>query len=153
MWSEVLEGSDSYLNKFWFILSGEPKYSLTWDSIPLRRSDKGPNVFLNFHVSTCVCVSVFVCVCICVRAYVFVCTYMYDSCSDVSDFLQPHGLKPTRLLWPWNSPGKRTGLGCHFLLQGIFLTQVSYIAGRFFTIGVCVCRRSVVSDSLWLRGL
>ena len=153
MWSEVLEGSDSYLNKFWFILSGEPKYSLTWDSIPLRRSDKGPNVFLNFHVSTCVCVSVFVCVCMCVCAYVFVCTYMYDSCSDVSDSLQPHGLKPTRLLWPWNSPGRRTGLGCHFLLQGIFLTQVSYIAGRFFTIGVCVCHRSVVSDSLWPRGL
>ena len=25
-------------------------------------------------------------------------------------------------LWPWNFPGKNTGLGCHFLLQGIFLT-------------------------------
>ena len=30
---------------------------------------------------------------------------------------------PTRLLCPWNSPGKNTGVGCHFLLQGIFLTQ------------------------------
>ena len=38
---------------------------------------------------------------------------------------QPHGLKPTRLLCPWYSPGKNTGVGCHFLLQGIFLTQGS----------------------------
>ena len=28
-----------------------------------------------------------------------------------------------RLLCPWNSPGKNTGVGCHFLLQGIFLIQ------------------------------
>ena len=28
-----------------------------------------------------------------------------------------------RLLCPWNSPHKNTGVGCHFLLQGIFLTQ------------------------------
>ena len=28
-----------------------------------------------------------------------------------------------RLLCPWDSPGKNTGAGCHFLLQGIFLTQ------------------------------
>ena len=31
--------------------------------------------------------------------------------------------QPTRLLSPWNFPGKSTGLGCHFLLQGIFPTQ------------------------------
>ena len=30
-----------------------------------------------------------------------------------------------RLLSPWNSPGKNTGISCHFLLQGIFLTQGS----------------------------
>ena len=29
----------------------------------------------------------------------------------------------TRLLCPWDFPGKNTGMGCHFLLQGIFLTQ------------------------------
>ena len=37
--------------------------------------------------------------------------------------LQPHGLQPARLLCPWNSPGKNTGVDCHFLLQGIFPTQ------------------------------
>ena len=34
-------------------------------------------------------------------------------------------LKLTRLLCPWDSPGKKTGVGCHALLQGIFLTQGS----------------------------
>ena len=43
--------------------------------------------------------------------------------SAVSCFLQAHGLWPTRLLCPWDSPGKNTGMGCHFLLQGIFPTQ------------------------------
>ena len=37
----------------------------------------------------------------------------------------PHGLEPARLLCPWNFPGKNTGVGCHFLLQGIFPTQGS----------------------------
>ena len=32
-------------------------------------------------------------------------------------------LWPTRLLCPWDFPGKTTGVGCHFLLQGIFPTQ------------------------------
>ena len=39
--------------------------------------------------------------------------------------LQPHELQPTRLFCSWNFPGKHTGVGCHFLLQGIFLTQES----------------------------
>ena len=43
--------------------------------------------------------------------------------SIVSDSLQPHGLQPTRLLHPWDFPGKNTGVGCHFLLQEIFPTQ------------------------------
>ena len=41
----------------------------------------------------------------------------------MSNFLQPHGLYPARRLCPWSSPSKNTGVGCHFLLQGIFLTQ------------------------------
>ena len=36
---------------------------------------------------------------------------------------QPHGLKPARLLCPWDSPGKNTGVGCYFLLWGIFSTK------------------------------
>ena len=36
--------------------------------------------------------------------------------------LWPHELQPTRLLCAWDFPGKNTGVGCHFLLQRIFLT-------------------------------
>ena len=41
------------------------------------------------------------------------------SCSVVSDSQQPHGLQPTRLLHPWDFPGKRTGVGCHCLLRKV----------------------------------
>ena len=34
----------------------------------------------------------------------------------VSDSSRPHGLQPTRLLHPWDFPGKSTGVGCHCLL-------------------------------------
>ena len=44
-----------------------------------------------------------------------------ESCSVVSDSLQPHGLD---LLYPQKSPGKKdTGVSRHSLLQGMFLTQ------------------------------
>ena len=35
----------------------------------------------------------------------------------MSDSVRPHRQQPTRLLRPWDSPGKNTGGGCHFLLQ------------------------------------
>ena len=35
----------------------------------------------------------------------------------MSDSVRPHRLQPTRLPHPWDSPGKNTGVGCHFLLQ------------------------------------
>ena len=41
-------------------------------------------------------------------------------CSVVSDSSQPHGLQPTRLLCPWDFPGKSTRVGCHCLLREIF---------------------------------
>ena len=37
--------------------------------------------------------------------------------SVMSKSYQPHGLQPTRLLCPWDFPGKSTGVGCHCLLQ------------------------------------
>ena len=51
--------------------------------------------------------------------------------------LWPHGLVPTRLLRPWDFPGKNPGVHCHFLLQGIVPTQGSNLcspalAGTFF---------------------
>ena len=57
------------------------------------------------------------------------CTSYWGVCvlrhSVLSNSLQPHGMQPARLLCPWDSPGKNPGAGCHFLLQGVFLTQGS----------------------------
>ena len=46
------------------------------------------------------------------HCYPCVCT-----CSFVSDPQWPHGLQPSRLLCPWNFPGKSTRVGCHCLLR------------------------------------
>ena len=43
----------------------------------------------------------------------------------MSNFLQSYGLQSARLLCPWDSPGKNTGVGCRDLLQGIFPSQGS----------------------------
>ena len=45
------------------------------------------------------------------------------SCSIMCDSLRFDGLEPTRLLHPWTFPGKSTGVGFHFLFQGLFPTQ------------------------------
>ena len=49
--------------------------------------------------------------------------HVYQVASVMYHSLRPDGLLPTRLLCPQDSPGKNTGVVCHALLQGIFLTQ------------------------------
>ena len=75
---------------------------LEWVAIPfsrgssrLRDAPKSPALQVHSLRFVCVCVS----------------------CLVVSDSLQPRRLKPTRPLCPLDSPGKNTGVGCHFLLQ------------------------------------
>ena len=67
------------------------------------------------------------------------CVYV---CAQLCLTLWSPGLYPTSLLCPWDFPGKNTGVGCYFLLQGIFPTQGSNpcllhvspaLPGRFFT--------------------
>ena len=43
------------------------------------------------------------------------------------DSVRPHGEQPTRLLCPWDSPGKNTGMGCHFLLQCMYACWLASI--------------------------
>ena len=66
------------------------------------------------------------------------CVFLCVRQSVVSDSLQLHGLQPTRLLCPRNSPGKNTGVGCHFFLQGIFLMQEQ-------NLGLLNCRQILYS--------
>ena len=46
----------------------------------------------------------------------------------MSDSVQPHKQQPTRLPHPWDSPGKNTGVGCHFLLQCMKVKSESEVA-------------------------
>ena len=75
-------------------------------------------------------------------------TWKHLNCIKLfANSLRPYRLQPTKLLYPWDSSGKNTGVGCHALLQGIFPTQESNLhllcllhplmspasAGGFFT--------------------
>ena len=66
---------------------------------------------VHFCASSKLTITIALCCCCCL---------VVKSCQT---FLRLHGLQPTRLLCPWDFPGKNTEVGCHFLLQGIFLTQ------------------------------
>ena len=48
--------------------------------------------------------------------------------SVVSSSVRPHRRQPTRLPRPWDSPGKNTGVGCHFLLQGVKVKNENEVA-------------------------
>ena len=48
--------------------------------------------------------------------------------SVMSDSGRPHRQQPTRLPWPWDSPGKNTGVDCHFLLQCMKVKSESEVA-------------------------
>ena len=62
------------------------------------------------------------------------------SCLENSSTLRPHGLQPARLCYPWHFSGRNTGVGFHFLHQGIFLTQG--LNPRL----LCLLHRQVVSS-------
>ena len=57
------------------------------------------------------------------RAYVSWCQFTIVFATQLCLTLCDPMEEPAMLLWPWDSPGKNTGKGCHSLLQGIFLTQ------------------------------
>jgi len=55
-------------------------------------------------------------------------TLLCDTLGFSPDSVRPHRWQPTRLLRPWDSPGKNTGVGCHFLLQCMKVKSESEIA-------------------------
>ena len=52
----------------------------------------------------------------------------------MSDSVQPHKWQPTRLPRPWDSPGKNTGVGCHFLLQCMKVKSESEVTQSCLTL-------------------
>ena len=87
------------------------------------------NAFINFSIVKIHISSVHICACSLFfvysdlrRRYPLCCAVL--SCSVVLDPVTPW-TAPARLLCPWHSPGKNTGVGCHALLQGILPAQGS----------------------------
>ena len=91
------------------------------------RQSVSPCVLFNIltlatHACTCMPLHVFY---LTALHWLRMCVHVCSVASVVSSSLWPCELQPTRLLCPWDSPGKNTGVGCHDLLWGIFLTQGS----------------------------
>ena len=90
---------------------------------PRLRSKSGISFYNCALWLFCMCQSVYVC----------------SVALVMSNSVRPQGRQPTRLVCPWDSPGKNTGVGCHFFLQvdpgiePVSLMSPAF-AGRFFTI-------------------
>ena len=52
----------------------------------------------------------------------------------MSDYVRPHIRQPTRLYCPWDSPGKNTRVGCHFLLQCMKVKSESEVTQSCLTL-------------------
>ena len=63
-----------------------------------------------------------------------VCCCCRQVASVMSDPVGPHRRQPTRLPHPWDSPGKNTAVGCHFLLQSMKVKSESEVAQSCLTL-------------------
>ena len=59
---------------------------------------------------------------------------LLQSCPTLRDPIDGHRRRPTRLPHPWDSPGKNTGVGCHFLLQCIKVKSKSEVTQSCLTL-------------------
>ena len=64
----------------------------------------------------------------------------------VSDPQRSHGLQPTRLLHPWDFPGRSTGVGCHYCVL-ILLTKVRLVKAMVFPVVMCGCESWMIKLS------
>ena len=94
-------------SRFGFLTQGCPMW------VTVIGSELTCDQMLGQWRAMCVCV----CVCVCARAHAHVHACLCVSHSVMSNSLWPHGLQPASFLCPWNSLGKNTWVGCHFLFQ------------------------------------
>ena len=94
-------------------------------------------VTISFNLAQCV-----QCAVACIStSFLFIAEYYFIACccyccqvaSVVSDSVRPHRRQPTRLPCPWDSPGKSTGVGCHFFLQCMKVKSESEVAQSCLT--------------------
>ena len=95
--SNLISGSSAFLNPAW--MSGGFWFTYCW-SLAGR--------ILSIYLLACCC-------CCC------------EVASVVSNSVRPHRWQPARLPHPWDSPGKNTGVGCHFLLHASMLDDCNCV--------------------------
>ena len=71
----------------------------------------------------------------------------------MSNSVRPHRQQPTRLPRPWDSPGKNTGVGCHFLLQCMKVKSEREVAQSCLTLSVyheiLLCHLRKWNNTIW----
>ena len=92
-----------------------------YDDLLRRNRNMLMNVIYKIQMYSLMCMCVCCCCCCCVA-------------SVVSDSVRPQRLQPTRLPCAWDSPGKNTGVGCHFLLQCMKVKSESEVAQPCLTL-------------------
>ena len=100
---------------------GKGKQVLEWANDFLKFQNYTPTVALTLNNLSALQPQNPVCCCCCYVA------------SVVSDSVRPQRWQPTRLPCPWDSPGKNTGVGCHFLLQHMKVKSESEVAQSCLT--------------------
>ena len=93
--------------------------------VVLSRGKTKDHILLSQGIADCLLI---VCVLMCIYSHmqcmsIVLCTLSHFS--RIQLFVTLWTVALPRLLCPWASPGKNTGVGCHFLLQGLFPTQGS----------------------------
>ena len=86
-----------------------------------------------WHVQECLIIVLGSCCCRCLVSQLYL------------TLLRLHGLQPTSLLCPWDFPSKNIRVGCHFLLQGIFLIEGSNLCHLY----LLYCRQILYPLSHW----
>ena len=90
---------------------------LEWVAMPSPRESSQPRAWTLISYVSCIG-----------RQILYHCYYCCWVASVVSNSARPHRQQPTRLPHPWDSPGKNTGVGCHFLLQCMKVKSESEVA-------------------------
>ena len=109
----ITESMEVSLSKFQEMVEDREAYST------LRRKESVTTENLNYNITTSIYWMASIGEVLWIAQWMSgINTYASSVISVVS--LRPQGLYPARLLCPWDSPGKNTGVGCHALLQGIF---------------------------------
>ena len=93
------------------------EFEESWNGKLIFMSQKVIAQYLIFQLSS-----------IALQQYLSTCCYCCWVTSVVSDSVRPHRWQPTRLPCPWDSPGKNTGVGCHFLLHCMKVKSESEVA-------------------------